>query len=158
MRRELRHEVRGQRRGVCKRLVERLGEGREEKRRVGPEHEFAVLRGIPLGDQARVGELVEGALFEPDRKGAQGIRALFGRECGKGRRVDSAREEHADRDVGDEVRPDRVAQAGPQLFEQLGLVIVAELVGRGRGRPGEALESDGRTWKLEAEFRARRLR
>ena len=71
-----------------------------------------MLRGVALCDEACVAQLVEGALLEPDREGAQRVRGLLGCQCGKGRGVDSAGEEDADGDIGDEVRAHRVAQAG----------------------------------------------
>ena len=53
--RELRDEVGRKRRRVGERLVEGLGEGGEQERRVGLEHELAVLGAVALRDEPRVG-------------------------------------------------------------------------------------------------------
>src|SRR5919204_6659188 len=101
-----------------------------------------VLRAIALRNQARVTELVERALLEADRERAQRLAGRFRGECRKGGRVDPAREQHTDRDVRDQVGSDRVPQAGAELLDQLGLVVLPELVRGCRRRPGEALEPE----------------
>ncbi len=129
--RKLRDEVGREGRRVGEGLVEGLGEGGEQERRVGLEHELPVLSAVALRHEPRVGELVEAPLLEADRERAQRLRRLLGRERREHRGVDAAREEHADRHVGDEVRADRVAQARPQLLDELRLLVV-----RARRTPG----------------------
>ena len=92
-----------------------------------------VHRPVALGDEPRVGELVERALLEADRERVQRIVRLLGGERGEQRGVDAAGEQDADRDVADEMRAHRVAQPRAQLLDELRLVLVAELVGNRRG-------------------------
>ena len=66
-----------------------------------------------------------------------GSARLLGGERRQRARVDAAREQHADRDVRDEMRPHRVAQPRPALLDQLRLVVGSH--GQ-RARPCEALE------------------
>ena len=94
-----------------------------------------MLRAVALGHEPRVGQLVEAPLLEADRKRAQRLRRLLGGERGQHGRVDPAREQHADRHVGDEVGAHGVAHAGAQLLDELRLVLVAHLGRRNRGRP-----------------------
>ena len=56
------------------------------------------------------------------------------RERGERARVDAAREQHADRHVGDEVRAHRVAQPRAALLDELGLVGVVRAAAAGPGR------------------------
>ncbi len=58
-----------------------------------------MVRPVALGDEARVGALVEAALLEADRERVHGVGRLLRRERGEHGRVDAAREQHADRDV-----------------------------------------------------------
>ena len=98
-------------------------------------------RAVALGDQPRVGELVERALLEADRERPHRLGALLRRERRQRGRVDPAREQDADGDVGEQVRPHGVAQPRPQLLDQLGLVVLAQLVDRDRRGPRVALEA-----------------
>ena len=139
---QLRDEVGRERGRVRERLVERLGERGQEQRRVGLEHELVVVRAVALGDEPRVGELVERALLEADRERAERLGALLRGQRGQRRRVDPAREQHADRDVRDEVGADGVAQPRTQLLDQLCLVVVPQRLGRCRRGPCVALEPD----------------
>ena len=128
--RQLGDEVGRQRGRVRERLVERLRERREQQLRIGLHEQLVVIRAVALGDEPSVAALVEAALRESDRERVDGIAALL---CGKSRerrRVDAAREQHADRNVGEQVRAHGVAQACAQLLQQLGLVVVAQLLDR----------------------------
>ena len=93
-----------------------------------------MLRPVPLGDEPRVGALVEAALGEADRERVHRLRRLLRRERRERRGVDAAGEQDADRHVGEEMRPHRVAQPRPQLLDELRLVAVAQLVVRRRAR------------------------
>ena len=115
-----------------------------------------MLRPVALGDAARVGELVERALLEPDRERAQRLGALLGGERGEQRGVDAAGEQHADGHVADEVRAHGVAQARPQLLDELGLLVLAELLER-RCRPREALRRSTRTVLPDQQVPGREL-
>ena len=97
-------------------------------------------RPVPLGDEPRVGELVERTLLEADRERAQRPARLVGRERGEHARVDAAREEHADGHVADEVRAHGVAQPRAELLDELGLVLASRL--DRRRRPREAAQLD----------------
>ena len=79
-------------------------------------------------------------LLEADRERAHRLRALLRRERRERAGVDAAREQHADRDVGDEVRAHRVAQPRTALLDELGLVGVVPR--RQRPGPGVPLELD----------------
>ena len=140
--RELRDEVGRERGRVGERLVERLGERPQQQLRLRPHEQLVVLRPVALGDQPRVGALVEAALGEADRERVHRLRRLLRRERGERRRVDAAGEEDADRHVREEMRPHRVAQPRAQLLDQLGLVAVAQLVRRRRAGPRVPLERD----------------
>ena len=100
-----------------------------------------MTRAVALGDQTRVGELVERALLEADRERSHRLCGLLRGERCERSGVDPAREQHADRDVGQQVRPHGVAQPGAQLLDQLGLVVVAQLGDRDRRGPRVALEA-----------------
>jgi hypothetical protein len=96
---------------------------------------------VELSDLARTRELVEGALFEADRERLHPLAAF---ERGKRRersRVDAARKQHADRYVGEQMRPHRVSQARAQLLRQLVLVLGSHFPGRNGGGPRVALQS-----------------
>ena len=140
LRRELRDEVGRQSRRVRERLVERLRERRQEQRGMRTQHELPVLRPVPLRDEPRVTELVEGALLEADRERPQRLRALLGRERGERRRIDSAREQHPDRHVRDEMRAYRVPQPRAKLLGEEHRVLAAHVACRDRRRPREPLE------------------
>ena len=135
--REPRDEVRRQSGRVREGLVERVRQGGQEQRCVGPQDELAVACPVPLDDEPRVRQLIEGPLLEADREGAQRLGRLLRRECGECRRVDPAREEHTDGHVADEVRAHRVAQARAQLLGELGVFLAPHLVRGHRRRPRE---------------------
>ena len=96
-----------------------------------------------LGDDPRQGSLVELALVEADRERAHLPRGLRG-ERGQHARVDPAREEDADGHVGDQVRPNRVAQPLAQLLGQLVLAFGADLARRHGAWSCVALDRDVR--------------
>ncbi len=100
-----------------------------------------MLRGIALGDAAGIRQLVEGAFFEADRERAQRLRALVRGERRQERRVDAAGEQHADRDVADEMRAHGIAHPRAQLLDELGLLVVARVARRDRGGAREPLEA-----------------
>ena len=139
---ELRDEVGRERGRVGERLVEGLGEGGQEQRRVRPEHELAVLRPVALGDEPRVGQLVEAALLEADRERAQRLR---GSSAASAASTDESIPPERSTPTGTsrhEMRAHRVAQPRPQLLDELGLVVVAHLVRRDRRRPRVARDLD----------------
>ncbi len=70
---------------------------------------------VAAGDQARAVELVEARLLEADREGLHPRPFLARGERRQPGRVDAAGEQHPDRDVGDQVGADRVAQRLAQL-------------------------------------------
>ena len=120
--RELGDEVGRDRGRVRERLVEGLGQRGQELDGVRAEHELVVVGAVPLGDEAREAALVEGALVEADREGAD-VRDGLRRERGERARVDPAREQDADGHVRDQVGPDRVAQPLEQLLGELLLAL-----------------------------------
>ena len=86
-----------------------------------------VLGAVAQGDEPRVVALVEALLREADRERVHPLGRLLCRERGERGGVDAAREQHADRHVGEEMRLDRVAEPRAQLLDELGLVAVAHL-------------------------------
>ena len=99
-----------------------------------------MVRRVALRDQARVGALVEAPLLEADRERVHGLGRLLCGKRGEHGRVDAAREQDADRDVGEQVRPNGVAQTRAQLFDELRLVLTSQLVHGHRAGPRVALE------------------
>jgi hypothetical protein len=89
---------------------------------------------VSLRDEPRPVELVEGALFEPDREGADLVAAFGGGEGGERAGVDPAREEHPNRNVGDQMRADGVAEPAAELLGERLLIFGPELIGWGRRR------------------------
>ena len=135
---EARDEVGRQRGRVGEGLVEGRSQRRQKQRRVRPHHELAMARAVQARHGAGSGELVERLLGEADRERPHGLRALLRRERGQRPRVDAAGEQDAHRDVRDEMRADRVAQARAALLHELGLV--APVPRRQRARPRVPLE------------------
>ena len=112
---ELGDQVGGQRRRVPERLVGRARDLGQQLGGVGRTTELVVLGPVAARDQPRLLELVEGALLEADRERLHPPAALLGGQRGQRGGVDAAREQHAHRDVGDQVRADGVAQPLAQL-------------------------------------------
>ena len=139
--RQLRDEEGRDRRSVGERLVERRRQLRQQ------------LGGIRAGARARGGRcrsaprpaardaLVELAFLESDRERADRARAFHRRERGEHGRIEAAGEEDAHRHVGDEVCPDRVAQALAELLGELVLAFGANVVRRDAGAGGVLLET-----------------
>ena len=138
---ELGDEIGRQGGRVGERLVESRGKLRQQLGGIGAEQELVVVGPVPLRDLARVGQLVERALLEADREGLHPLGRLERCQGGQRARVDTAREEHAHRNVGDQVRSHRVPQSGAELLRQLGLVARAGLCGWNRDGAGEALQA-----------------
>ena len=63
-----------------------------------------------LGDPPRVRQLVELLVVEADRERPHRLAGLLGHRRHDGRRVDPAREEGAERHVGDHAPPGRLAE------------------------------------------------
>ena len=97
---------------------------------------------IALGDQACPAHLVEAALLEADREGAQRFARLGRGQGGDAAGVDPTGEQHANRHVGDQMGADRVAEDVAQLRRELVDAALADLVGRNRLRPGVAADRD----------------
>src|SRR5205823_1571149 len=89
---ELRDEVGRKRRRVRERLVEGVGEHRQEQRRIRLQDELTVPRPVARRDEPGARELVERALAEADRERAQRLGELARGERRKRRGVDAARE------------------------------------------------------------------
>jgi hypothetical protein len=144
---ELGDEVGRERRRIGEGLVERFRELRQEVDRVRAHDQLVMVGRVPVRDQPGLLELVERALLEADREGADPVRALAGGQARERGRVDPARQQHAHRHVGDEVRADRVAEPLTKLFRELLLAFGARAVGGDRPRtriPSQADVSAGR--------------
>ena len=101
---ELGHEVGRQRRRIGERLVEGLGECRQEQLRVGPHEQLVMIRSVALGDESCLGALVEASLLEADRERVYGLGRLLRRKRRQHSRVDAAGEQNADRHIGKQMR------------------------------------------------------
>ena len=100
-----------------------------------------VVGAVALGDQAGPVELVEAALLEADREGAQRLARLGRGQGGDAAGVDPAGEQHPDRHVGDQVGADRVARGRSRSSAASSSCRPrATLVGR---RPAAAARSGG---------------
>ena len=132
--RELRDQVGGQSRRVGERLVERLHQLRQELDRVGPQHQLVVVRAVPLCDLPRVAELIEGALLEADREGADPLGALLGGQRRQRRGVDASGEQDPDRHVRDQMGAHGVAEPLAQLDREVPAALGAHLALGDRGR------------------------
>ena len=80
------------------------------------DHQLVVLGAKTLGNLARVAQLVEVALAETDGEGLDRAAAELGHLGHHGARIHAAAEEGAQRHVGDQPSPNRVAQQGSELF------------------------------------------
>ena len=110
--RQPRHEVERDARRVGDGFVLVPHERRERREElVGGDGDLVVVRPVPLGDQARVAQLVGLALGERDREGLDLIVDELAHRGRDRRRVDSAGEEHAERHVGHEAHAHRLAEA-----------------------------------------------
>ena len=87
---------------------------------------------VALGHEARLAELVERALLEPDRERAHPVAALLSRHRRERGGVDAAGEQDADGHVGDQVRPDRVPEPLAKLLGEHVVALGAHL-GLGHG-------------------------
>src|SRR5207249_6200345 len=106
--REAREQEGGKERRVAERLVEELGKPRHEVEGYARAQDLFVMVGVERArDAARVRGLVEGGVFETDRKGLEAAGEVARGEGGDRARVDSPREEHAERHVAHEVLPHR---------------------------------------------------
>ena len=106
---------------VAERLVERLGEARQQLRRVRLEHDLLVARPVALGDRAREGALVVGRVREADGEGTDRLGACLRHQRDDDRGVDPAREERAERHVRREPSPYRGADGLAHPLEPLRL-------------------------------------
>ena len=115
----LRDEVGRHRADVGERLVEEPGQLLGQLPGVGAHDQLVVVGAELLGDDASVVELVEVGLFEADAE-RLGARAELGHRADDGGRVDAAREEGTDGDVGDEVRLHGAAHQLADLLDRVG--------------------------------------
>ena len=75
-----------------------------------------MIRPVPLRYETGLGAFVEAPLLEADRERVHGLgRLLRGERC-EHRRVDAAREQHADRHVCEQMRAHGVAQPGAEAL------------------------------------------
>src|SRR2546425_359610 len=118
-------------RSVAERLVEELGKPRHEVERYARAQDLFVMVGVERArDAARVSGLVEGGVFETDRKGLEAAGEVARGEGGDRARVDSPREEHAERHVAHEVLPHREIESPAECLHRVGLadrVVAAEV-------------------------------
>ena len=101
-----------------------------------------MVRAIALGNQSSICAFVEAAFWKADGEGVHRFGRLLRRERREHRRVDTARQEHADRHVREKVRPHGVAQPRAQLFDELGFVVASQLIDRHRPRTRVALDAE----------------
>ena len=148
---QLRHEERGQLRGIRVRLVERLRQAWNQRACVvGRQQQLRVIGPQEVRDPRRVGRLVELLLGEADRVRVHRPRAGLLHQRDHGRGVDATRQEGPERNVCAHPATDRVRQ---QRVERVDRVAV----GAGKGC-GEAVERDVAQRPVGARRRQRALR
>jgi len=106
--RQLRHDVRRDRRRIAERAVVVADQRFDQLERRRLEHELGVLGAERLCGGAReVGLVVARVLRKPDRERAHALAQQLGHHADDDRRVDTAREKRAERHVGLEATLDR---------------------------------------------------
>ncbi|MEZ5121313.1 MAG: hypothetical protein R2736_07030 [Solirubrobacterales bacterium] len=116
-------EVEGRDRGrVGKRLAVMADDAGDDLDRLRADDELGVLGAEVLGDAPGVGHLVEAIVVEADGERAHRRAAVLGHGRDDGGRVDAARQEGADGDVGHHAPPRRGPQLVPDALRQLALV------------------------------------
>ena len=124
--RQLREQVRRDRRRVAKRPVVVPDQPVHEVERLRLDHELRVLRPEPLRHHARVLALVVVApACEADRERLHAPARRLGHQRDHGRRIETAREKRAERHVRHQTSRDRALQQLPEAL--LGRVIVRDL-------------------------------
>ena len=113
----------GRNRGrVGERLAVMAHDARQQLDRARLDHQLRVLGAEALGDDPRKRQLVEPLVREADRERPHGRRGRLRHRRDDCRRIDAAREEGAERHVGDHAPPHRGPQPRPQLLRQFPLV------------------------------------
>src|SRR5208337_3007584 len=115
----LRNVIGGQHGRIAERFFERTGEQVDGLDYVGFEDHLMMIGGETLSDDAGVVSLVEIVPGETDAEGLDGAGTGAGHHGDHGGRIDSAAEESAERDVGDEADARGFEQAAFQLFQAL---------------------------------------
>ena len=116
---QARHQVRRDRRRIGERFVDGPQKVVQQPEVLWTDEQLVVLRRVPLGDLACVGQFVVALL--PESHGERlDRRAELGRhDRHHGGRIDPPAQEGADGDVADEVRANRVAQEGPEPLRRV---------------------------------------
>jgi hypothetical protein len=100
----------------AERLVDQLREAVDEVQRGARADDLLVMLGAERGGHCpRVRRLVERGILEADGERLDPSRRVAARDGGHGRRIDAAREEHAERDVGEEMLAHRKVQRRREL-------------------------------------------
>ena len=115
----LRQEIGRQRRRIGERLAIEANQLGEQLGGARPQHLLVVVGLVELGDLARVLDLREVLLLEADGKGLHRLGADLAHDGDDRRRIDPARQERPQGNVGDEAEPHRFEQEMAQLFDQL---------------------------------------
>ena len=126
--RRLAHEKERQRRVVPERLVERLRETRKRVGHVTCELDLLVLRRVALRDRTRIAALVVALVAEADGERAHGVRRRPRHEADDDARVDAAREQRAERHVGDQAAADGFLDALANEREPVALAFRPQVI------------------------------
>ena len=119
---ELGHQECRNLRGVRERLVIDVRQALDDvARRLRLDDKLGVLGAEMLGDAARVIGFVEFPVAKADGKCMRGLRRLRLHQRDDGRGIDAAGQERAERNIGDHLPADRVAQQALQLIGKLDL-------------------------------------
>ena len=106
-------------RGIGERLIEHLGQLRDDRARlVRAEVQLGVVGPEVTGDRARVARLLETALVETDREGLDRTRRAPLHQRHDQRGMDPARQEGADRDVRDHAVADGLREQQIEVIER----------------------------------------
>ena len=138
---ELGDQIGGDRGRVGERLVEDIRHRGQKRGAVGAHDDLVVIGRVAIGDEPSSLALVEVAFLEADGERLHGPGAHLRGERDDQRRIDPAREEDTDGNVGHQMGADRIAEAVSQLLGQRFLVLGADLIGRDWTRPGVAFDA-----------------
>ena len=121
--REAREQVGGEERRVAERLVEELGQTRDEVEGRARIKDLFLMVGVEdASDATCVRGFVERGVLEADRERLEAAGEVPRGERGDRARVDATRQEHAERYVTHEVLLHRAVQRGAERLHSLGFV------------------------------------
>ncbi len=92
-------------------LIQMADHAGEQSDQIRGDRAFYVLRAVALSDQLRVGELVEGLLFDADGERLERLGRGLGHQGDDHARIHAAAEQSSDRNIAHQVGGDGAGQA-----------------------------------------------